>query len=51
VNPICAAIAREMPAVRADLERLVRISGIAFEGFDHSHVERSAEAVAVLLRG
>ena len=46
-----AAIAREMPGVRADLERLVRIPGIAFAGFDHSHVERSAEAVAELLRG
>ncbi|GAA3226641.1 dipeptidase [Dactylosporangium siamense] len=46
-----AAIRREMPGVRADLERLVRIPGIAFTGFDHSHVERSAEAVAELLRG
>src|ERR1041385_5491854 len=46
-----AAIAREMPGVRADLERLVRIPGIAFTGFDHSQVERSAEAVAELLRG
>jgi acetylornithine deacetylase/succinyl-diaminopimelate desuccinylase-like protein len=46
-----AAIAREMPGVRADLERLVRIPGIAFEGFDRSQVERSAEAVAELLRG
>src|SRR4029453_9456407 len=46
-----AAVAREMPGVRADLERLVRIPGIAFEGFDHSHVERSAGAVAELLRG
>jgi acetylornithine deacetylase/succinyl-diaminopimelate desuccinylase-like protein len=46
-----AAVAREMPGVRADLERLIRIPGIAFDGFDHSHVERSAEAVAVLLRG
>jgi acetylornithine deacetylase/succinyl-diaminopimelate desuccinylase-like protein len=45
-----AAILREMPGVRADLERLVRIPGIAFEGFDFSHVERSAEAVAGLLR-
>jgi acetylornithine deacetylase/succinyl-diaminopimelate desuccinylase-like protein len=45
------AIERELPGVRADLERLVRIPGIAFEGFDHSHVERSAEAVAELLRG
>jgi acetylornithine deacetylase/succinyl-diaminopimelate desuccinylase-like protein len=46
-----AAIAREMPGVRADLERLVRIPGIAFEGFDHTQVERSAEAVADLLHG
>jgi acetylornithine deacetylase/succinyl-diaminopimelate desuccinylase-like protein len=46
-----AAIARELPGVRADLERLVRIPGIAFEGFDHTQVERSAHAVAELLRG
>jgi acetylornithine deacetylase/succinyl-diaminopimelate desuccinylase-like protein len=46
-----AAVAREMPGVRADLERLVRIPGIAFDGFDHSQVERSAVAVAELLRG
>lgn len=46
-----AAIARELPGVRADLERLIRIPGIAFDGFDHSHVERSAAAVAELLRG
>ncbi len=46
-----AAVARELPGVRADLERLVRIPGIAFDGFDHAHVERSAEAVAELLRG
>ena len=45
------AIARELPGVRADLERLVAIPGIAFDGFDHTHVERSAEAVADLLRG
>src|ERR1044072_1416724 len=48
---IRAAIARELPGVRHDLERLVRIPSIAFDGFDHSHVERSAEAVAELLRG
>jgi acetylornithine deacetylase/succinyl-diaminopimelate desuccinylase-like protein len=46
-----AAVDRELPGVRADLERLVRIPGIAFDGFDHSQVERSAEAVADLLRG
>jgi acetylornithine deacetylase/succinyl-diaminopimelate desuccinylase-like protein len=46
-----AAVAAQMPAVRSDLENLVRIPGIAFDGFDHSQVERSAEAVAELLRG
>jgi acetylornithine deacetylase/succinyl-diaminopimelate desuccinylase-like protein len=44
------AIEREMPAVRADLERLIRIPGVAFDGFDHAHVERSAEVTAGLLR-
>jgi acetylornithine deacetylase/succinyl-diaminopimelate desuccinylase-like protein len=46
-----AAIDREMPGVLADLKSLVRIPGIAFDGFDHSHVDRSAEAVAQLLSG
>src|SRR3954469_12963172 len=46
-----AAIAREMPGVRADLERLVRMPATAFEGFYPSQVDRSAEAVAELLRG
>jgi acetylornithine deacetylase/succinyl-diaminopimelate desuccinylase-like protein len=46
-----AAIARELPGVRADLERLVRIPGIAFDGFDFAELDRSAEAVAELLRG
>jgi acetylornithine deacetylase/succinyl-diaminopimelate desuccinylase-like protein len=46
-----AAIQRELPRVRADLADLVRIPGIAFDGFDHAQVDRSAEAVAELLRG
>ena len=46
-----AAVARELPGVRADLERLIRIPSIAYAGFDHSHVERSAAAVAELLSG
>ncbi len=46
-----AAVAAQMAGVRADLESLVRIPGIAFDGFDHSQVDRSAEAVAELLRG
>lgn len=45
-----AAVERVMPGVRADLERLVRIPSISFDGFDHTHVQRSAEAVAELLR-
>ena len=50
-DEIRAAIQREMPGVRADLERLARIPSIAFDGFDHSQVQRSAELVAELLRG
>ena len=46
-----AAITREFPGVRADLESLVRIPGIAFDGFDFAEVDRSAAAVAELLRG
>jgi cysteinylglycine-S-conjugate dipeptidase len=45
------AIDRVIPGVVADLVELVRIPGIAFDGFDHSVVDRSAEAVAALLRG
>jgi acetylornithine deacetylase/succinyl-diaminopimelate desuccinylase-like protein len=44
------AVERIMPGVVQDLKELVRIPGIAFDGFDHSVVERSAEAVAALLR-
>ncbi len=46
-----AAVAAAMPGVRADLERLVAIPSVAFDGFDHSHVDASAEATAALLRG
>jgi acetylornithine deacetylase/succinyl-diaminopimelate desuccinylase-like protein len=46
-----AAITRELPGVRADLDRLVAIPSIAFAGFDHAHVQRSAETSAELLRG
>jgi len=45
-----AAVAAALPSVRADLERLVAIPGIAFDGFDHSYVQASAEATAALLR-
>jgi acetylornithine deacetylase/succinyl-diaminopimelate desuccinylase-like protein len=45
-----AALDELMPGVRTDLERLVRIPGIAFDGFDHSHLGRGADTVAGLLR-
>ncbi len=51
VEQLKAAVAANQAGVRADLEALVRIPGIAFDGFDHSIVARSAEAVAELLRG
>jgi acetylornithine deacetylase/succinyl-diaminopimelate desuccinylase-like protein len=46
-----AAVGRVMPGVIEDLIQLARIPGIAFDGFDHSQVERSATEVAQLLRG
>lgn len=45
-----AAIAEAMPRTIEDLKALVRIPSVAFDGFDQSHVRRSAEAVAELLR-
>jgi cysteinylglycine-S-conjugate dipeptidase len=51
VDRLRAAVAREMPRARADLEGLVRIPGIAYPGFDPSGLDRSATAVAALLRG
>ena len=40
-----------VPAALADLGRLVRIPSVAFPGFDHAEVRRSAEAVAALAKG
>lgn len=37
-----------IPSALADLGALVRIPSIAFPGFDHAEVQRSAEAVAAL---
>src|SRR6478752_6557411 len=39
-----------MPAVRQDLETLVRIPSVSLDAFDQQHVEDSAAAVAELLR-
>jgi acetylornithine deacetylase/succinyl-diaminopimelate desuccinylase-like protein len=38
-----------MPGIRADLERLVRIPSVSFEGFDPGHVRESAEATRQIL--
>ncbi|MGH8877512.1 MAG: dipeptidase [Stackebrandtia sp.] len=45
------AVDAAMPAAIEDLKRLARIPSVAFDGFDHSQVGRSADAVAELLRG
>ena len=41
----------EFPRLREDLENLVRIPGVSAPAFDPTQLERSAEAVAELLRG
>jgi acetylornithine deacetylase/succinyl-diaminopimelate desuccinylase-like protein len=46
-----AAIAQELPGVRADLERLVRIPGGDFDAFHPADSDRCAAAVADLLAG
>ncbi|WP_372449540.1 dipeptidase [Cellulomonas fulva] len=43
-------VARAFPALRADLEALVRIPSVSNGEFDQAHVEASAEHVAGLLR-
>jgi cysteinylglycine-S-conjugate dipeptidase len=43
------AVRAAMPGVRTDLERLVRIPGVAFDGFDHTAVQEGADAVERLL--
>jgi acetylornithine deacetylase/succinyl-diaminopimelate desuccinylase-like protein len=40
-----------MPGIRADLEALVRIPSVGFDGFDPSHVRASAELTRDLLEG
>ncbi|WP_417562798.1 dipeptidase [Microbacterium sp.] len=46
-----AAADDAVPAALADLGGLVRIPSVAFPGFDHAHVQRSAEAVQALMEG
>ncbi|MGH3737407.1 MAG: dipeptidase [Micromonosporaceae bacterium] len=47
---LTAEIARILPEIRSDLEALARIPSVAFPGYDHSQVRRSADATAELLR-
>jgi acetylornithine deacetylase/succinyl-diaminopimelate desuccinylase-like protein len=44
-------VAAAFPALRADLEALVRIPSVSNGAFDQAHVEASAQAVADLLLG
>ncbi len=46
-----ARVAAQFPALRADLEALVRIPSVSNDEFDQAHVATSAQAVAALLRG
>lgn len=43
-------IAEAMPGVRADLEALTAIPSVSLDSFDQTQVDRSADAVAQLLR-
>jgi acetylornithine deacetylase/succinyl-diaminopimelate desuccinylase-like protein len=47
---LAARVHGDFPRIREELERLVRIPGIAFEGFDPEQVEASAETTAQILR-
>jgi len=49
-DDLSARVRSDFPRVRGELERLVRIPGIAFEGFDQRHVADSAELTAQILR-
>ncbi|HZE38369.1 MAG TPA: dipeptidase, partial [Stackebrandtia sp.] len=51
VAQLRSAVSDLMPGVIDDLISLARIPSVAFDGFDHAQVARSAEAVAELLRG
>ena len=46
-----ASVAAAFPRIKEDLINLVAIPGIAWDSFDLANLDRSAEAVAALLRG
>jgi hypothetical protein len=45
-----AAVAGLMPQIRADLERLVRIPSVAFEGYPNEPVAAPPQATQEILR-
>lgn len=51
VEVLRARLDELLPSAIEDLESLVRIPSLAFAGYDRAPLERSAEAVAELLRG
>ncbi|GIG19782.1 dipeptidase [Cellulomonas chitinilytica] len=51
VETLRTRTADAFPALRSDLEALVRIPGVSNTEFDQAHVDASATAVAELLRG
>jgi cysteinylglycine-S-conjugate dipeptidase len=50
IDAIKRNVTELMPAVREDLEALVRIPSVSLASFDQQHVDDSADAVAALLR-
>jgi acetylornithine deacetylase/succinyl-diaminopimelate desuccinylase-like protein len=50
IDDLRAEVARLMPRLRADLDRLVRLPSVAFPGFPEEPVLKAADAVAELFR-
>jgi len=50
IADIRQAVAALMPQVRSDLEALARIPSVSLDAFDQKRVDKSADAVAALLR-
>lgn len=50
ISAIATHVRELMPQVQSDLEQLTRIPSVSLDSFDQTQVDRSAEAVAQLLR-